>query len=66
MMGDRKARLLHRLINNQMQRSIMACMPLGDWKQLAKERSQWIKGRRTQEVPWMDLETADEEPNEWE
>jgi hypothetical protein len=36
-------------------------MPLGDWKQLAKERPQWIEGRRTLEVPWMDLETADEE-----
>jgi hypothetical protein len=44
MMGARKARLLHRLINNQMLPSIMARMPLGDWKQWAKERPQCIQG----------------------
>ncbi len=44
MVATRKARLLHKLINDQMLPSIMPCMPLGDWKQWAKERPQWIQG----------------------
>jgi hypothetical protein len=43
MMGVRKARLLHRLINNQTLSSIMARIPF-DWKQWAKERPLWIHG----------------------
>jgi hypothetical protein len=38
MMGARKVQLLHRFFNNQMLPGIMARMPLGDWKQWAKER----------------------------
>jgi hypothetical protein len=51
MMGARKAQLLRRFINNQMLPGIMARMPLGDWKQWAKERPQWIQGSR-EEAFW--------------
>jgi hypothetical protein len=44
MMSARRGRLLHRLINDQTLPSIMARIPLGDWKQWAKERPQWIHG----------------------
>jgi hypothetical protein len=44
MLGARKAGLLHRLINDQMLPSILARMPMGDWKQWAKERPTWIDG----------------------
>jgi hypothetical protein len=44
MMGARKVGLLHRLINDQRLPSILAKMPMGDWKQWAKERPVWIGG----------------------
>ncbi len=44
LIGARKAQLLLRLINDQTLPGIMARMPLGDWKQWAKERPQWIQG----------------------
>jgi hypothetical protein len=43
MMVARRARILHRLVNDQTLPSIMARMPLGDWKQWAKERPKWIQ-----------------------
>jgi hypothetical protein len=42
MLGARKAGLLHRLVNDQTLPGIMARMPVGDWKQWAKERPLWI------------------------
>ncbi len=44
MKGARKAQLLLRRINDQTLTAIMARLPLGDWKQWAKERPQWIQG----------------------
>jgi hypothetical protein len=44
MLGARKTGILHRLINDQILPSIMVWMPLGDWKQWAKERPKWISG----------------------
>ncbi len=44
MLGARKAGLLHRLVNDQTLPGIMARMPVGDWKQWAKERPLWIRG----------------------
>jgi hypothetical protein len=38
MLGARKAGLLHRLINDQTLPSILARMPMGDWKQWASRR----------------------------
>jgi hypothetical protein len=47
MLGARKAGLLHRLVNDQTLPGIMARMPVGDWKQWAKERPLWIVVRCT-------------------
>ncbi len=51
MTGARRARLLHRLVNDQTLPGIMAQMPLGDWKKWAKERPQWIH-ENLEEVFW--------------
>jgi hypothetical protein len=44
MLQTRKLGLLHHLVNNQTLPSILAWMPMGDWKQWAKERPTWIDG----------------------
>ncbi len=36
--------LLHLLINDQTLPSILAKMPLNDWRQWAKERPTWMRG----------------------
>jgi hypothetical protein len=43
MMGARKARLLHRLVNNQTLPRILAKMPPNDWRQWARERPTWMR-----------------------
>ncbi len=51
MMGARKARLLHRLVNDQTLPSILAKMPPNDWRQWAKERPTWMREAR-EEAFW--------------
>jgi hypothetical protein len=73
MLGTRKAGLLHRLINDQSLPGIMARMPMGDWKQWAKERPVWIGTPREDtfwafvDQKWKDsLNVAAAEPDRWD
>jgi hypothetical protein len=43
MIGVRRVHLLPELINDHTLSGIMSCMPPGDWKQWAKERTLWIQ-----------------------
>ncbi len=72
-LGARKAGLLHRLVNDQTLPGIMARMPVGDWKQWAKERPLWIGGPMEGafwvfvDQKWKDsLNVAAAEPAGWE
>jgi hypothetical protein len=72
MLGARKAGLLHRLINNQTLPGILAKMPMGNWKQWAKERPVWIGGVMEDafwtfvDQKWRDaLNIAAAEPTGW-
>jgi hypothetical protein len=44
MLGAKRAGLLHRLVNDKKLPSVLARMPVGDWKQWARERPTWIGG----------------------
>ncbi len=60
MLGARKAGILHRSINDQTLPSVMVRMPLGDWKQWAKEKPMWI-GSLMEDAFWafVDLKWRD-------
>jgi hypothetical protein len=73
MLGARKAGLLHLLINDQMLPGILARVPVGDWKQWAKERPSWIGGPMEDafwvfvDQKWKDsLNMAAAKPATWE
>ncbi len=73
MLGARKAGLLHLLVNDQKLPCIMAWMPVGDWKQWAKERPLQIGGPMEDAIwafvdqKWKDsLNMAAAEPAGWE
>ncbi len=72
MMGARKAGLLGRLINDQTLPSILAKMPLTDWRQWAKERPAWMREAIEEafwnfvDQKWRDaLNVAAAEPPAW-
>jgi hypothetical protein len=73
MLGARKASIVHRLINDQTLPGIMAGMPVGDWRQWAKERPTWI-GNPVEDAFWAfidqkwrdSLNVAAAEPAGWD
>jgi hypothetical protein len=73
MLGARKVGLLHHFINDQMLPSILARMPMEDWKQWARERPVWIGGPvedafwTFMDQQWRDsLNVAAAEPGGWD
>jgi hypothetical protein len=73
MLGARKAGLLQHLFNDQTLPSILARIPMGDWKQWAKERPTWIGGPVEDafwafiDQKWKDsLKVAAAEPAGWD